>query len=188
MEGALWQMEDPPVVKPGIHILQHWDRMKLVSLRSENIKVREFMRKWRKEPVGWGERWAGRNPSDNTCGKIWKNRWMFETLPAWSAMHNSVWPHDDSISSRTWQTSRMLCQNGSGIKKSQAMHVLGTGTIWLVFGKNDLSPYHLFLSQSTALRGRKRQGNIKQHRPYDQRALSLWTTLERLSVTLKSMT
>lgn len=38
-------MEDPPVVKPGIQILQHWDRMKLVSLRSENIKVREFMRK-----------------------------------------------------------------------------------------------------------------------------------------------
>ena len=162
--------------------------MKLVSLRGETIKVRECMGKRRKEPVRWGGRWAGRNPSDNTCGKIWKNRWMFETLPAWSAMHNSLWPYDYSISSRTWQTSRMLCQNGSGIKKNQAMQVLGAGTIWLVFGKNDFSPYHLFLSQSTALIGRKRQGDIKHHRAHDQRALSLRTMLEHLSVMLKSMT
>lgn len=61
---------------------------------------------------------------------------------------------------------------GRESKKSQAMQMSGTETIWLEFGKNNFSPYHLFPTQSTALIGRKTQGSIKC-RPDDQRDLSL---------------
>lgn len=78
----------------------------------------------------------------------------------------------------------MLCQNGQGVKKESGHE--DARTTWLVFGKNNFSPYHLSLTQSTALIGGKMQGNTKS-RHFDQKDLSLGRILELISMTLKSM-
>ena len=63
-------MEDPLVAKPDTQTLESQDRTKLVSIRGENMREREYMGKGRKETMRWGEKWAGRNLFDNKYGKI----------------------------------------------------------------------------------------------------------------------
>lgn len=45
---------------------------------------------------------------------------------------------------------------GNELNKSQAKQILGTRAIWPESGKNNFSPYHLFLTWATALLGGKR--------------------------------
>lgn len=61
--------------------------------------------------------------------------------------------------------------------------MLGAGTTWLVFGKNNCPPYHLFLTQSTALIGGKTRRNTES-RHHDLRDLSVRWTLGLISVPL----
>lgn len=65
------------------------------------LTVREDLGNGRKELVGWGKGWVGRNLFDNKYRKIWENRYIFEILFELFILYNLIWFYD-FILSKIW--------------------------------------------------------------------------------------